>query len=399
MSRSNLLAREVFWSITSRPGRSILFVGLVAAGICALLLTLSVSDYFEKRLQQEAFGPFAHSVVVSENALLDDRYGTPLLTDLSLRLGKGAPIISSAAWRAGQALMITPDGYETVDTYGVFGKYQVETGTEIAEGRFLTDREISRADRKCLLGYGTAQRLGRQRHKKLVLNGIQCDIVGVLAKPASRTQEKFARSVIFPFEASGRYFLDNEALGPNEVSWITYEFKDGTDIPRQEIRIDTALRKAHGIPQSQPPPFQYGNAAASLESLTRQQSLTSGLAWLLGIISLSIGATGAAIISINIASQRKQEFAIKRVIGASVHFVILELLLQTVCLGLAASLLAIAMAQTLTLVLNGPLDWNVTISPDIAILGTTVSLATSIVCAIMSIAFILRDKPIATINS
>lgn len=373
MKASDVLA-SALWAVKSRPFRTGALLLSLAAGVAAAVFVGAVISGFGREIDRLAFGTYARALIVRENVLIQDRYGPPDVGDQA-RLEAGLDgFESSAAWKSGRAQSYR-DG-ETIEftVFGVSGDYHHELDTPLAAGRLLTNEETTGFGRACLIGAETAIQLetAGEVGDRLRINGVDCEIVGVLGEPNSRPAARYAEAVIAPFRTTERYFLDGDYLGPGEASWITLIMAPGTDMARTEMRADLLLRKQRGASLSRASPFSYGDASASLDQMTEQRAMLSRLLGTLAALTILTSLIAFAAIGAAAMASRQREIALRLAMGAADSDIHRQVVLEALLVGGAGG--AVGLVAGLALGRTAAALWNWPFAPSAAIAATAIGL-------------------------
>lgn len=373
MKAADVLAAGL-WGVRSRPLRTAALVVSLGMGIAAAVFVATVIEGFGREIDHLAFGAYSRALVVRENMLVQDRHGPPRLGDGD-RLRADLPGLSdSAAWKSGRAQIQVAGETIVFSVYGVRGDYLQEVDSPIAQGRALTPEETRGSGRVCLVGAETADRLHRPRPigTRLRIEGVDCEIVGVLGEPRSRPAGRFAEAVITPFGAAERYYLRGSDLGPGEADSITLFMAPGSDMAVAEMKTDRVLRKHRGAPLSRASPFAYGLPSASLKQLTEQRTMIGRLLGAVAALSIFTGVLAFAAISAASIASRRREIALRMAMGASKTDIQLQVFTEAMIVGGLGSVLGLVTGSMLAWIVSA--NWGWAAAPSLAVAGVAVGL-------------------------
>lgn len=343
MRRADILA-VAWWGARSRPLRTLALLLSLGAGVAAAVFVGTVISGFGREIDRLAFGAYTRALVVHENVLVVDRHRPPNLGDLE-RLNAGLePLATTAAWKTGLAQAYAPGETVVFTVYGVTGDYELELDSPLASGRMLTPEEVSGFDRVCVVGAETAFQLKRQDlvGSRLRIEGVDCEIVGVLGEPRSRPAARFAESVIAPFRAAERYFIRDTPLGPGEADSLTLFMKPDVDMASAEMQTDLLLRKHRGAPLSRASPFSYGLPSASVEQIREQRDMLTRLLGGLATLSILTSLVAFGAISAAAIASRQREIALRMAMGASGADIQVQIVTETLIVGVLGGGLGLA---------------------------------------------------------
>ncbi|HYF26989.1 MAG TPA: ABC transporter permease [Baekduia sp.] len=328
------------WAFGARPARSAALVIILAAGVTAVVFTASVVAGFAAEIDRLAFGSYARALVVRENAFVRDRHGPPRLSEAQALAREVPGVEATAAWVQGRSQAYVRGETIQFDVFGVTGRYSDELDTPVAQGRSLTSEELGGDRRACLVGADLGQALGPAGRvgARLSVQGVSCEVVGVLGEPRSRPATRFRNAVVAPFLAASRYFARQPDRASAEADWITLFMRPGTDMQTAEMGADLVLRRLRGVPLSRPSPFAYGDPAASLSQQVEQRDLVTRM--LLAVTGLTLVASllGFAAMASASVVQRRREIALRMAMGATGGHIRLQLALEMLIVGLIAGI-------------------------------------------------------------
>lgn len=368
------------WGVRSRPLRSGALVLALAAGVAAAVFVGAVVAGFGREIDRLAFGSYARALVVRENIFVDDRYGPPRLSDL-VRLENDLDNLDAhVAWKMGRAQTQVRSEAVVFSVYGVRGRFEDEVDSPIVAGRTLTAEETRGADRICLVGAETAERLKRSRlvGSRLRIEGVDCEIVGVLGEPRSRPASRFVDAVLMPLAAAERHFIRDTDLGPGEVDSLTLFMPPGSDMSRVEMQVDRLLRKDRGAPLSRPSPFTYGVPTASFKQLSQQRDMIARLLSAVAALSIFASVLAFAAISAATISSRRREIALRMSMGASRTDIELQIVTEALIVGAVGSAVGLVIGLSLAYGLSQTWSWPFAPSPFLAALAVLLGIGTGL---------------------
>lgn len=375
--------REAVWGLASRPARTLATLVALAISVATIALVAGVLNGFETRIEQLSFGAYGRSLVIRENFFVEDRVGSPRLSDID-RLRQAVPGVESvAAWRILYASEIDAGReHGQTEVYGVFGDYRREASTPLAEGRHINHDEALSARRVCVLGDQAARRFFPSESaigKMVRINGISCTVIGVLGVPTNRVSERYAPAILTPFGAAARYFTVNTVMAPDEATQITLILNDGRYLQRAQMWADRMMRRRYGIPFSQPSPFVYADPNASVRSLRQQRELVARLLLVIAGVGLVSGLIGYGSAVAAAASERRREVALRRTLGASRTDVIMQFMTENALLGVLGGSLGGVMALGIGIAASRVWDWPIDFQPSVFAISALLGLLCGLV--------------------
>ena len=374
------------WAIKANKMRSFAIVAALAAGIGAVVMVTSIIIGFGKQIENLSFGVYSRSLVIQANFLSFEGFSPPKLADLK-RLEDGLESVDfSVAWRSEEAQIYVDGKYSKIRIFGAWGNYTAETGSELLSGRHLELEETQSAKRICLLSSDIKDSLFVKENaigKNIRINGVSCEVIGVLAEPAVRSAERFSSGVVMPFNSAARYFSDGNFLGPNEASRLTIVLTDKRNLYDETIKADLLLRKSRGVPLSQPSPFRYEDPASSTRSLKRQNALLAKLLIGLASISLIAGLIGFSSVMASSIVERRREIALQMTIGAYPTDIMLQVIIQSVILGFLGGVFGIVFGVALSYGATAWMGWPFAITSKVVFYAVGIGILSGIMAGLL----------------
>ncbi|HUK82448.1 MAG TPA: ABC transporter permease [Verrucomicrobiae bacterium] len=262
-----------------------------------------------------------------------------------------------------------------VTILGTTEDYLLTSGVEMSEGRFLSAADASGGRPVCVVGeqvatnlFQTASPLGQ----KIKINAQSFEVVGVLEKQGSFL---------------GMISLDNRAIIP--LKQITTVFLRDPDVviqvkARELVQLDEAredlrhaMRRVRRLAPSEPDDFAI-NQQDQIVTLFHRETATIALIGLFVTgLSLFVGGIGIMNIMFVSVTERTREIGIRKAIGAKRRTILLQFLIEAVCICLLGGLIGMGIAGLLTFAVEKILP--TVMSPAIVGIALFVSLATGVV--------------------
>ncbi len=337
LSLSTAITQALF-NLIQNPVRSVFKSLTLGAGAAAACLCTAILSGFGEEVERMAFGAYTRSIVITENLMIPDRFGPPRITDLEkLTAAFGEDLDGAALWRSSRVMALHGGEHLELELLGMRGDYRFEVDMALAQGRLLSQDELNGAGRVCMLGASVGARLfpGETNPvgSSVRLNGVACEVVGVFQPATTRTSERYAYSVFTPFDTAGRYFESSPFLSPIEASQITLVFKDRDAARLARSDTDRILRRAHGAPLSQSPPFRFADPAAPTRAVVRQRDLLQKLLWSVAAVTLIGAAIGFAGFTSTSVDMRRRDIALQMSSGAMRQDILVQYWLESVMIG------------------------------------------------------------------
>ncbi len=262
------------------------------------------------------------------------------------------PDVTTVAPQFGQnAQVIFGNENINVSVTGVTPEYQhALNGVEVANGRFIEEKDVSGRSNVAVLGYQSALDLfggfdpvGQKIKVTLPGGGrVSLTVVGVLAEQNSSGMSDPNEIVLTPITtAQTKVFNGRNSLGKPIVSNITVvaAAEDRADAAVDEIAA--LLRDRHGLDADEDDDFMVMNQADLLEMTTEITDILTIFLGSIAGISLLVGGIGIMNIMLVSVTERTREIGIRKAVGARKADILIQFLLEAMVLSLLGGVIGI----------------------------------------------------------
>ena len=267
-------------------------------------------------------------------------------------------------------------GASSVPVIGTTGQFELTSGLNVVEGRFLTAAECEGGRPVCVIGADLATNLflgSSPVGETLSANRHNFRVVGVLAK-----QGGFAESggsdneIIMPITQFTRSFLAN----PDYEIQVKARSLADLDDAKEELRM--VLRRYRHIPPGDPDNFAINQQEQFLEMFHKVAGTIAVIGLFITGLSLFVGGIGIMNIMFVSVAERTREIGVRKAIGAKRRTIMLQFLIEAACVCLIGGVIALLIAWPVTLLLQKIMP--ATLSPVVVCFALFVSALTGI-CA------------------
>ena len=258
--------------------------------------------------------------------------------------------------------IIAGDSNLNTSVIGTTPEYQTLNDVALAEGTFISARDVDRHGKVVVLGSEVAQDLfgdfSPVGQKIKVANNsgarISLTIIGVLEEQGDSFMNTPDSNIYVPLStAQTKIFNARNVLGQLTVSRVTVEAQSEEIVDAAEAQIDAILRDRHDLTADEDADFFILNQASMLEIMT---SVTDTMTVFLGAIagiSLLVGGIGIMNIMLVSVTERTREIGLRNAVGARRSYILLQFLMEAVLLsflgGCIGLLSGIGMGQLVNL--------------------------------------------------
>jgi putative ABC transport system permease protein len=267
--------------------------------------------------------------------------------------------------------------------HGASPAYQTVYNYSIAEGQFISDRDVLSNGRVVVLGSNVAEDLFGSLdplRKNVRINGIKFTVIGVLApKGGAIMGVSLDDVVIVPITTfQTRLFTQHTASGDDAVQSIGVKVVSPDMIDEVKNEIQTILRERHRLSADQKNDFKIISMEEMIGSLGNIVGILTFFLGAIASISLLVGSIGIMNIMLVSVTERTREIGIRMAVGAKQRDILVQFLLEAAILSLVGGIIGIAggwlISKAISFLNIGGMTIQPVFSPDIIILTVSVSI-------------------------
>jgi len=322
----------------------------VVIGVAAVIALMSIGEGAQASITEQINDIGSNLIFV-----MPGRNGGSSLTmdDAEAIADSGkVPDVTTVAPQFGQnAQVIFGNENINVSVTGVTPEYQhALNGVEVANGRFVEERDVSGRGNVAVLGYQSAldlfggfDPLGQKIKVTLPGGGrVSLTVVGVLAEQNSSGMNDPNDVVLVPITtAQTKIFNGRNSLGKPIVSNVTVvaAAEDRADAAVDEIAA--LLRDRHGLDADEDDDFMVMNQADLLDMTAEITDILTIFLGSIAGISLLVGGIGIMNIMLVSVTERTREIGIRKAVGARKADILIQFLLEAMVLSLLGGVIGI----------------------------------------------------------
>jgi putative ABC transport system permease protein len=406
--------REVFRmaidSLRAHKLRSFLTILGIVIGVMTVIGMVSIIQGLNKSFLSELQSAGSDMIVIRKNEGIqmgrqseEERTRKDLTFDDVKAIETGAPLVKAVAVSVYVSVFDPVEvKYQSAKSdnamvIGMNEKWPVVMSLYLPQlGRFITESEVTRTARVCVLGSELADILFPTTNpvgKEIRVGPEAFTVIGVLSKRGQMFGQSRDNFVGLPITTLMKYF--------------SYE-KDGLEIiasPRQSEmlgetieQITSVLRLRRKVPYGQPNDF----AVMTQDTLVDLYNQLTGAAYLVMIVISSIGLLvgGIGVMNIMLVSvkERTREIGIRKAIGARSGDILKQFLIEAIFLTGCGGLLGVLVGFGIALVVRAATPLPAAVSPWSVILGLSVSAAIGLFFGIVPAQKAARMDPIVSLR-
>jgi putative ABC transport system permease protein len=383
------ILREVFRmaidSLRAHKLRSFLTILGIVIGVMTVIGMVSIIQGLNKSFLSELQAAGSDMIIIRKNEGIqmgrqseEERTRKDLTFDDVKAIETGAPLVKAVAVSVYVSVFDPVEvKYQSAKSdnamvIGMNEKWPVVMSLYLPQlGRFITESEVTRNARICVLGSELADTLFPTTNpigKEIRVGPEAFTVVGVLSKRGQMFGQSRDNFVGLPITTLMKYF--------------SYE-KDGLEImasPRQSEmlgetieQITGVLRQRRKVPYGKPNDF----AVMTQDSLVDLYNQLTGAAYLVMIVISSIGLLvgGIGVMNIMLVSvkERTREIGIRKAIGARSGDILKQFLIEAVFLTGTGGLIGVLAGFGVALIVRAATPLPAAVSPWSVVLGLSVS--------------------------
>lgn len=213
----------------------------------------------------------------------------------------------------------------------------------LVSGRIFTRAEEQAGKAVCIIGNTIRTNLfrgGEAVGDRIRVNGISCDVIGVLS---TRGQGGFGDQddvIIMPIKQVQRRFVGNR-----DIRLMMVGVDPAYDSAQVQESIKQVLRERRSITAGKDDDFNIFDTAQISQTLTGITTLLTQIVTAVAAISLVVGGIGIMNIMLVSVTERTREIGIRLAIGAVASEVLMQFLMEAVVLSCLGGLVGLVVAQ------------------------------------------------------
>lgn len=293
------------------------------------------------------------------------------------------------------------DKLDGINYHGITEEFDKIQPIEVQYGRYLNQMEFDYGTPSIVIGNEVAEQLfgnaERALGKEVSLRKKKAVVVGVMKKQGKSFIEgwQFDKSILLSYRFMRQMLFDERWNNPKII--VKGPDNMSTDALKDELK--GAMRSIRRIGPTEEDDFALNAISDFSKAVSSLFGSVNMGGWMIGILSLIVGAFGIANIMFVTVRERTPIIGLKKAIGAKKRTILMEFLLESamICIigGLIGILLVIIMAQVLSSVFNFP----VFVSLNILMLAIGICVTIGVLAGIIPAMIAARMDPVVAIRS
>jgi len=287
---------------------------------------------------------------------------------------------------------------EDILLWGVTEEFEQVRSFNILRGRFLTSFEINSGKNLCVIGYSLADELFQGSDpvgSDLRIKGRNATVIGVFTREGKSFLGggSLDKVVMIPVKfLAGMIDLKNE--GSNPQIWVKAAEGMSVDALKQEIRLN--MRSIRRQSPRAKDSFALNETSMLNAGIDQIFKVVNVAGWFIGIFAVLVGAFGIANIMFVSVKERTSIIGIQKALGAKSHYIILEVLYESILLSLIGGIFGLALIYAGTFIARAQ-DFDIFLSAGNIILGIVISTTVGLIAGLMPAFAAARLDPVKAI--
>lgn len=248
---------------------------------------------------------------------------------------------------------------------GVMPEYMYVRSLTIANGTFITEKDVDSRARVAVIGTTVASNLfGDDVNpvgKMIRINNDPFKVVGLLeSKGQSSVGQDQDDIVIIPITTA-----TSRVMAINYIQQISVQVVSADKMDYVQAEIENLMRQRHKITGEKEDDFTVRNLTSIMETMTSTSKMLTLLLACVAGISLLVGGIGIMNIMMVSVTERTREIGIRKALGATYGNIMFQFLIEAVFVGIIGGLIGIGVGCGLAIAISkfGGFTTVITLAP------------------------------------
>jgi putative ABC transport system permease protein len=403
MMRMLRMGRQALKAIMTNRTRTVLMMLGVVIGVATLTIIASsvIGARAEVLAKVEKFGLQQIGIIAGAGR----KPGVPQPVCTSLRLEDTEAILSELTNVKDVCAEIVrtdfPVKYGNRSTYSTIvassSCWAAMWGTGLEAGQFFSREDTVLRSRMAVIGKTILRDLFEYKDpvgKRILINNNPFEIIGVLEpRGTSPHGDDLDNQIIIPISTGQKRVFHQDYLFTAKV-----ELKDSSDMSRTVNDVRRLLRERHHLRQGIEDDFTIITPTLIMNMMSSLSATFSLFLMLVSGISLMVGAIVIANIMFMAVHERRAEIGLRRAIGARKRDILVQFLLEAVCVAATGGVLGIVLGFLGLKLLSGYIKLPSTISWQPIVIGLLSAIAVGLAAGIHPAKKAANSHPVETLR-
>ena len=335
-------------SLIANKMRSILTMLGIIIGVAAVIALVSIGNGVKQDIQNSISSLGSNLLMVMPGAPRTPGVRPSQGSMKSLKvsdyqaISKLDGVKAASPYTANSYVTIYQSKNWTTTVSGVSSNFQDVNNWTMAEGRFISSKNVENRERVAVVGQTVVKNLFAGEDpvgKEIRVKNIPFRVIGVLNSKGNGTMGNDQDDVIFiPYTTAME-----RVEGVDYLRMVYVVASDDNGIDRLQSDIENLLRVRHGIKDTNLDDFNIQNMKSIMETMEQTTGTLTLFLGAVAAISLVVGGIGIMNIMLVSVTERTREIGIRKALGATYIVIVTQFLIEAVVISLMGGLIGIAL--------------------------------------------------------
>lgn len=335
-------------SLIANKMRSILTMLGIIIGVAAVIALVSIGNGVKQDIQNSISSLGSNLLMVMPGAPRTPGVRPSQGSMKSLKvsdyqaISKLDGVKAASPYTANSYVTIYQSKNWTTTVSGVSSNFQDVNNWTMAEGRFISSKNVENRERVAVVGQTVVKNLFAGEDpvgKEIRVKNIPFRVIGVLNSKGNGTMGNDQDDVIFiPYTTAME-----RVEGVDYLRMVYVVASDDNGIDRLQSDIENLLRVRHSIKDTNLDDFNIQNMKLIMETMEQTTGTLTLFLGAVAAISLVVGGIGIMNIMLVSVTERTREIGIRKALGATYFVIVTQFLIEAVVISLMGGLIGIAL--------------------------------------------------------
>ena len=335
-------------SLIANKMRSILTMLGIIIGVAAVIALVSIGNGVKQDIQNSISSLGSNLLMVMPGAPRTPGMRPSQGSMKSLKvsdyqaISKLDGVKAASPYTANSYVTIYQSKNWTTTVSGVSSNFQDVNNWTMAEGRFISSKNVENRERVAVVGQTVVKNLFAGEDpvgKEIRVKNIPFRVIGVLNSKGNGTMGNDQDDVIFiPYTTAME-----RVEGVDYLRMVYVVASDDNGIDRLQSDIENLLRVRHSIKDTNLDDFNIQNMKSIMETMEQTTGTLTLFLGAVAAISLVVGGIGIMNIMLVSVTERTREIGIRKALGATYFVIVTQFLIEAVVISLMGGLIGIAL--------------------------------------------------------
>lgn len=326
-------------SLIANKMRSILTMLGIIIGVAAVIALVSIGNGVKQDIQNSISSLGSNLLMVMPGAPRTPGVRPSQGSMKSLKvsdyqaISKLDGVKAASPYTANSYVTIYQSKNWTTTVSGVSSNFQDVNNWTMAEGRFISSKNVENRERVAVVGQTVVKNLFAGEDpvgKEIRVKNIPFRVIGVLNSKGNGTMGNDQDDVIFiPYTTAME-----RVEGVDYLRMVYVVASDDNSIDRLQSDIENLLRVRHSIKDTNLDDFNIQNMKSIMETMEQTTGTLTLFLGAVAAISLVVGGIGIMNIMLVSVTERTREIGIRKALGATYFVIVTQFLIEAVVISL-----------------------------------------------------------------